>query len=360
MVVMKFSFKSCFVLVWLLAMCAGVSGQEVLWRVDLNYRFDNREYKDLTVAESGTTFGARISPQLGIAWDKYNSLFMGVDMMSDFGQKTFYTTPDFFAYYDFDNGRLDLSAGVIPRRKITGEYSYAFFSDSLRFYDANMEGLLIHYKLGKFNFEIGCDWNSMYSSDKREKFMVFSAARYKPGAFYVGYSYDMYHHAGSYTLGGVVDNVLFSPYFGFDLSKCTGFTKFTLQAAWIQAFQNDRKYVGEYVHPGGLQFDLAMEFKRFGLSDYLYLGDNLYPYYDSPYEDDEGTHYAYHLYLGDPYYRTTSGVYNRLEAYWEPYISKGISTRISTVHHYDGHKWGWQQVVTLRLNLGGTLYSKKK
>ena len=218
---MKLLYRFFLIFVLVVFSATFAKGQDVLWGIDMNYRFDNREYKELSVANSGTMFGSRLSPQLGITWNKTNTLMAGVNLMSDFGHKSFYTKPDFFAYYSYDDGRFDFTAGVFPREKLTGEYSYAFFSDSLRFYDANLEGLIIHYKRDKFNFEIGCDWNSMYSSDRREKFMVFSAAQYKPGVFYVGYSFDMYHHAGSYTLGGVVDNVLVSPYVGVEVIKHT-------------------------------------------------------------------------------------------------------------------------------------------
>ncbi len=356
---MRLIIKILFAFVLMVVAIPIANGQEVLWGVDMNYRFDNREYVDLQVANSGTMFGSRLSPQLGITWNQTNTLMAGVNLMRDFGHRSFYTKPDFFAYYNYDNGRFDFTAGVFPREKLTGEYSYAFFSDSLRFYDANLEGLIMHYKTRKFNFEIGCDWNSMYSSDRREKFMVFSAAQYKPGVFYVGYSFDMYHHAGSYTLGGVVDNVLVSPYLGVDLSELTGMQTFKVQAAWLQAFQNDRSHVGDYVSPGGAQLDVRLKYKGFGVNNNLYLGDNLFPYYDCPYEDDNGTTYSYYLYNGDPYYKTTSGVYNRLELFWETNLIKDVKTRISSIHHYDGHNWGWQQAITLRLTLGGRLFGKR-
>ncbi len=352
-------YKFLFCLAAMLLAAIGSSAQEILWETGMNYRFDNREYKDLRVAESETLYGSRITPQLGVAWNDANSLMLGVNLMSDFGHRTFYTKPTFLAYYTYDNGRFDLTAGVFPRAKITGEYSYAFFSDSVRFYDADIEGLLLHHKGRNFNFEIGCDWNSMYSADRREKFMVFSAAKYTLGAFYAGYSFDMYHHAGSYTLGGVVDNVLVSPYVGLDLARVTGMDVADVKVAWVQTFQNDRTYVGEYVKPGGMQLDLNLSYWRLGVSNNLYLGDNLFPYWHWPYEDENGTEYAYHLYYGDPYYKTSSGVYDRLELYWEPKIIDDVKVRISSIHHYDGHAWGWQQAVTLRLNLGGRLFGRR-
>jgi hypothetical protein len=51
-----------------------------------------------------------------------------------------------------------------------------------------------------------------------------------------------------------------------------------------------------------------------------------------------------------------SGFYNRLELYWEPKLKDGLTLRISSVHHYDGAHWGWQQVVALRVNIGSDMF----
>lgn len=29
-----------------------------------------------------------------------------------------------------------------------------------------------------------------------------------------------------------------------------------------------------------------------------------------------------------------------------------MNLRVSSVHHYDGHKWGWQQKIIFTVNLG--------
>ncbi len=341
------------ILIIVLAVGGGMGsafGQRFIWEADMDFRFDNREFKDTPLSESQTLFGARLIPQAGIGWGKGNSLMLGVDLLADFGQRTFYTDPALVFYYGYDWGKFRAAAGVFPRKKLIGTYSNAFFSDSVRFYDSELEGLLLQYVDRNGYLELGCDWNSMYSADRREKFMVFSAGSIRQGVAYAGYNFDMYHHAGSYTLGGVVDNILIYPYIGLDLSRRLFFDKLYLQVGWLQAFQNNRKYEGYYRKPNGAQIEARIEKRGIGIYNNLYLGDNLMPFYASNASDDHQP-YGSGLYFGEPFYRTESGIYNRLEIYWEPFRKSDVKGRIASVHHFDGHHWVWQQVVSLSVTI---------
>ena len=63
----------------------------------------------------------------------------------------------------------------------------------------------------------------------------------------------MYHHAGSETVRGVVDNILIYPFAGADFTHyLPQFSALYFQVGWLQTFQNDRAYVGRYVTPGGI------------------------------------------------------------------------------------------------------------
>ena len=71
----------------------------------------------------------------------------------------------------------------------------------------------------------------------------------------------------------------------------------------------------------------------------------------------DGIPYANDLYFGNLFYNSDAGIYNRIEIYYEPQISvkslcdNHITFRISSVHHYDGSGWGWQQKLSLRITL---------
>ena len=141
-----------------------------------------------------------------------------------------------------------------------------------------------------------------------------------------------------------------------DFSKMTGLEKLSLQVGWLQAFQNDRKYVGEYVTPGGAQIELKVQMWKLGIFNTLYAGKNLMPYYVA----DPSLDYGPGLYWGEPWYRTENNIYDRLEIYWEPIRNDIMKLRVASVHHFDGKKWGWQQKVLFSIDLGQRKLFKNK
>ena len=329
--------------------------QELVWGAYFDFFFDNREYKsELNWPQS--LFGARIAPELGVSWDGRHSIMFGYSMLANFGAKPFETDNEIFGYYQYDSPKFKAYAGVIPRYKEIGDYPSAFLSDSVRYFDPNLTGLLLQYQGGRGYVEFGCDWNSMITNEKREKFLLFSAGRIRYGLFYAGYHLTMYHHAGTYLEDGVVDNVLIHPHVGLDLAEVARMEKLSVQAGWLQAFQNDRKYVGEYVTPHGFQLEIKAQKWKFGIFNTLYAGKNLMPYYMT---DNPSLDYGPGLYWGEPWYRTNR-IYDRLELYWQPLCNETMKLRVASVHHYDGHKWGWQQKVLFTVNLGQHRVFKKK
>ena len=342
---------------------------QLVWGASFDFFFDNREYKNLTTNWSQSLFGARINPEIGVTWDGRHSLMMGVSLLANFGAKPFEVDNEIFGYYQYISPRFRAYAGVVPRSRMIGEYSGAFLSDSVKYYDPNLTGLLLQYMGGRGYVEFGCDWNSMFSKTTREKFLLFSAGRLGLGArqlFYLGYNLTMYHHAGwdssdepDPTVGdGVVDNVLIEPFVGVDFTRIAPtMQELSLRVGWINAFQNDRAYVGDYVTPGGVQIEAHVQKWNFGIHNTLYAGDNLQPYYVAP---APGLDYGPGLYWGEPFYRTDN-IYDRLEIYWQPINTNMMHLRVSSVHHCDGHKWGWQQKISFTVNLGqNRIFNNKK
>ncbi len=333
-----------------LALSAGA--QKFLWEIGFDGRFDNREYGS-AIAPDGTIFGAKLSPQVGLEWGEGNALMAGIDLRADFGQREF-PLPEGVFYYRYSDRRFKAFAGILPRKNMIGEYPFAFFSDSIRFCDNNIEGVLLQYHGRRGFLEFGCDWNSRISGAQREKFMIFMAGRLELDMFHIGFNQNMYHHAGSEIERGVVDNILLYPYAGVDIGGLIDLSELSLRVGWMQSFQNDRRYIDRYVAPGGVQIDLCAEKWGVGVSNTLYLGDNLMPYYTSTVAEQPS--YGCGLYYGDPFYRTDSGVYNRLEIYWNPVSKDGIELHIGSVFHYDGSVVGWQQVLSLQVALSNSMF----
>lgn len=340
-------------------------GQEVVWGVDFDFRFDNREYGDPSrmVAPSGTIFGANILPEVGLGWGYGHSLMVGANLHADMGSEKFFESPEFVAYYNYSSNtsRLKASLGLFPRNRLLGRYSRASFDDTYSFFHPTIEGAMVRYVGSYWYAELACDWNGLRSPSRREMFtLLFSSEAHKSYSF-AGCNLMLHHHAASDTAKGVVDNGLANLYMGLRLSELFGVDQFTLQASWLQAYQNDRRYIGTPTLPGGYELSLSFKKNGIGLVDTFYKGDNLMPYWDAPYEDAMGGIYGSSLYSGDPFYRVgESGFYNRLELYYEPQIKNGVSLRFSSVHHYDGASWGWQQRITLQVDLHSGMFSSIK
>lgn len=360
--------------------------------LDFQMQFDNREFYRSSFTPSMTIFGARLTPSVGIALKQdentLHRLMAGIDVMKDFGRSPVSpdradagspeTDPgqwnkDLFKeltfYYSLDKkmGKTGLSlvAGVFPRRLSEGYYSRAFFSDSLRFYDNNLEGLLVKIHRPKAYYEVGCDWMGKYGTFRRERFMIFSSgtAQVAP-VLSLGYSAYLYHYSCSERAVGVVDNVLLNPYIVLDLADKTKMQTFSMRLGWLQAMQNDREMVGRYVFPSGAEFDLEVRKWNVGVRNEFFYGNNMMPYYHS--KDPGGYSYSNLLYMGSPFYqvhdKSYAGVADRLEIYYAPQLGLPyLDFRISAIFHFNGTIYsGCRQMVSLNFNLQELLGRNKR
>ncbi len=341
-----------FILAILLTMSAfEARAQRFVWDLDLVTRFDNREYKS-PLSPSQTIFGARITPQVGLGWGNGNYIKVGANMMADFAANTFSLNEFGLVYYGYERHNIKVFAGRFDRTKLRGSYSNAFFSDSLRYYDNDLEGVLFQLDDSRHWFvEAGCDWNGAQSETSREKFMLFTSASYRLWMFQFGANISMYHHAASKRVAGVVDNLLANPFVEFDLARILPFDRFSIRVGYLQALQNDREYVGKWVAPGGNFHELRIEKWGLGIYDAYYEGGDLMPYYGQ---------YGPGLYQGEAFFRTGEKLYNRLEVYWRPFHKhRDLDLRIASTHHFDGIKWNWQQVVQFSVRLNDRMFRRK-
>ena len=352
--------------------------------VDFQMRFDNREFAQSSFTPSMTIFGARLTPQVGLSFDESNGgshrLMAGVDLMKDFGAspvseliaggKTAETDlklnnlklfREIVLYYNFNkrisNVDMEIYAGIFPRSELEGEWSEAFFSDSLVFYDNNLEGLLLKFRRPEAYFEVGCDWMGQYGKARREKFRVFTSGHGKVLPFMtLGYSGYMLHYANSSQAKGLVDNILLNPYVNFELGGGLGLQTLNLRVGWLQAMQRDRVYEGSFVFPFGGEFDQEIRNWNVGIHNRMFYGCDMMPYYNG--RDNVGLKYGPDLYFGDPFYRihddgrSDMGFYDRLEVYYEPKICDMLSLRVSALFHFNTSGYlGCQQMVGLLFSL---------
>lgn len=351
---MKMMRKILLSLLGVIFVCGSADAQELDYGVDFKVRFDNREYKS-EYSPDKTFFSMKLVPEAGLKWGD-NKLMGGADMTRHFGAKEA-GHPDIepILYYAYDNKRnFRALAGVFQRSKMVLYPAY-ILTGSKNFYDPNVEGAMFRYYGDRGFVEIACDWYSMITTSQRERFVVYSAGnlnlkKFQGSRLSIGYYGSMHHIAGSETEKGVVDNILVNPYleYRFNIGMrpewrglATSFNSF-VRAGWIQTFQNDRVNDDQFIFPNGFIAEAQIGWRRFGIYDTFYAGDNLMPFY---------ARLGSATYLGDTFYRTENDFYNRLELFWNPKIGDNMSLKISSVHHYDGKTWNWQQVATFSVAL---------
>jgi hypothetical protein len=152
-----------------LGFCAYAQSPKPEYNLYYEYYFENREfdYKVDAPVYSGTINAVAFSPSAGLSFmqgdDIHHRLSLGIDIRRDMGGRNKRYMDELTVYYDghahLKNGAMfEGIIGIFPRRFSEGEYSRAFFSDSLRFTDRNLEGALLKYKTKDFYAELGADW----------------------------------------------------------------------------------------------------------------------------------------------------------------------------------------------------------
>ncbi len=355
------------------AQSADSSKVDFVYDVRFDMDFDNREFAKSNFSPSMTIFGARITPSVGVSVRQSGGIshkvMLGVDAMKHFGAQDDSTLKEEVTLYYMlekkaEKTAFSLQAGVFPRSSMEAYYSEAFFSDSLKFYDNNLEGVLLKLRRPKAYFELGCDWMGQYGRYNRERFMVFSGGSGKILPFLeYGYAAYMYHYANSEKAKGVVDNFLLNPYLRLDFAKMTGLQALSLRAGWLQTMQNDRKNLGSYIFSGGADVELDIRYWNFGVRNTFYFGKTLMPLYNIV--DPVGMKYGNNLYFGDPFFRVNNdgtygtGFYNRAEAYYSLNLNDYLKLRATAAFHFNHTGYlGCQQMLRLVFDLQELLERK--
>ncbi len=323
------------------------------YEADFELYFDNREYNQFSPYPSKTIFGASVAPRIGFSVNGKHRVMAGMELQKQFGGEFSDILDGISLYYNYAGDKHRFYAGVIPREKMSGEYSRAFFSDSLNFFNQVLQGILYNYddvtRSGwSVKVEAGIDWMGQYSDSARERFMIFSASEFSKGIFKIGYNGYMYHFACSEAVQGVMDNILIYPYLKADFGSMAGIQELSVRAGWLQAFQNDRNHGDGYLFPGGGEIVTVLRHWNVSLENTVYVGGDIMPFFDA--RDDIGVQYGDSLYFGDRYYSASDGFYDRLELAYEPKITDFLSVKVALAAHFFQKYCGWQQMVTIKMS----------
>ena len=340
----------------LLSFSALAQSEKLYLDTDFNFDFDNTEYSGSNLAPSETLFGIALAPALRYEWNDKHSLGVGVNMQKMFGSVRFLDDIKLIAYYQFRNENYGAVAGLFRREKLVGRYSEAFFSSAWLANNRLVQGLALQYTDNIGYAELVADWNGMYSMECREQFRIlFSGEGRFAKVMYAGASAEMHHYANRADFRyNVVDDIVINPYIGVDFNT---FFDFDIRLGYLQSLQRDRINDEGWKAPMG--GELFFRMSRWGvfISNNLYVGRDLLPLYDSV--GKEGPIYGADLYAADPFYRTSSGVYNRTGiGYERDFWQDRIKVKAEFVLKTDGERLYNQQVISLGLNIAPKLYDK--
>lgn len=372
---MKLFIRHILLVVAASLMAATAQAQEntkLLLGVNFDTFFDNTEYTGTNLGESGTIFSARLTPTIGIEWNEHNSLVVGADLFTDFGNDTkFLSKARPQLYYRFASPRVKAYAGIFDHKEMKGYYSELFFSDAYRYYENRVQGVLGQYVGERGYAELSVDWCGMYSAEARERFRVLSAGRYDIGRrriFYAGYALQLFHFAGSETIvGSVVDNAIVNPYIG---AQFNAFFDFDIKLHGIVTMQRDRAVETKFHVPGGALFQLRISKWGVYLDEQIYTGGNLMPYYYSAPNPTFASGYGADLYAGStlfgtrPYWETDklspNLFFDTRIGYSNSFFDDTVSLNTFIAFQHDGVKLGTRQMLQLTVNLFRDFDFKKK
>jgi len=326
------------------------------------YYFENREfdYGNSPVMKSGTMNALLLSPSIGVGFNQgknlHHRLNLGVDLLHDMGAgvQNYQIFDEVSFNYDIharlNNGAiLEGLVGVFPRRYCEGEYSEYFASDSLKWADRNLEGVLLKYKARNFYAELGEDWMGKFGQSRKERFMIFTAGAWDAKNWLrLGWDASFYHYAGSVEAPGVVDMHQVHPYAKFNFARWTGMQELSLKAGPILSYQRDREREEDAEFAGGGEFVLTARKWNVYIQNTLFAqGDDMMRLYEST--DLGGNKYGNNLYFGNPIYRD---FFDMVHIGWEPYIADYLRLKLAVRLNWNADGFmGSQQYFGFAFNL---------
>lgn len=329
------------------------SGQELQWKVNLNYFFDNTEFAKSTLSADQTMAGVHFAPEIGVKFDENQSVFGGMDLLKKSGSVPILDKAKLIAYYQFKNENTFFQAGAFPRGELLSNYSSVFFQDSINFYRPVMEGL--YFKKGNENefINLWMDWTGMQTNKNRETFFL-GASGYKSfkTMFFGEFQSYMFHFAGVRPADPYVsvnDYVQGQFSVGAKYSNDRGLNNLMFSAGVLASYERDRQHIKNYGTPVGAVIRLNADYKGIGTENTVYIGQpRMVLYY----------RYGNELYWGNPFYRSTNYIENKI--YWNFIENQYVKGQIASKMHYTEGKLMFEQLFTLSASIGSDNARQKR
>jgi hypothetical protein len=224
--------------------CCAVAQTKVSFAYDTDFLlyFDNREYDRTPGQRSQTIFGVRLAPEIGVqiadSTESKHRLMAGVSYNQPFGASWGKITVKPTIYYRIETKGFDINLGFVPYRYLKENLPEYLLSDSISYYNSNLQGALFQYESEMGFASLMADWRGMYSEETREAFRVIIGGQYRYKWLQAG-GYAMLNHlANSTQTNCVYDDIMINPYVGVNLGEIVApLDSFNIRLGYIGGFQ---------------------------------------------------------------------------------------------------------------------------
>ncbi len=341
-------------LLWLVA-ASVAHAQELVWSLDFDAQFANREGGD-ELRPDQTFLFTRLAPEVGVRLgDKHSShtLKGGVSWYQPMNNDAAGAKVSPTLYYQYHRKGWKVSVGMIPRTAMVERAPRYLWSDSLAYRQPNIRGVLAQYQKreGRSYAQLFLDWRQQQSDTRREAFNVLiSGKAYVTGGFWLG-GHAQYNHLAKSKQPqegeGVNDDVMANPLAGYDW-RISKKASLKVKAGMVMNLERDRSAENGWLTACGFIGNVQWRWKWLEAEQNVYAGKNLFPLWDK---------YGSQLNLGDSYY--CSKFYSRTDVRAHIVQNSFVDLNASLTFHATDKITGFWQQITCRLYIDQNLWKHR-
>lgn len=339
--------KKFLITTFLSTICISLAAQNFAYKVGFDFFFDNLEGSE-PYAPTRTFAAVKLLPEIGVRVGEHHQLMVGASLIQDLGDSKFLSEADYTIYYKYSSKNFNGIAGSFSRNESIAHYPLSFFREDYKFFDDNIEGLMLQYMNNKKSgfVELYADWYGQNQKLRIDEFLITGSTEYN---FYdklliVGGSAMVNHYKNEYELvdAGLYERVFYNVYVASDLSKFVPFFNVARIGFGSNSSAEHLRYPDKSVpweSNIGWQVDLHLDWKGLALKNQFYFGEPQMIYYQTM--GDE-------MYWGSQFYQAKR--YNLTELSYKrswKFLNVGAAIKF----HFTPGMVANQQILTLGFNL---------
>lgn len=320
--------------------------QEIDWKVNFDYLFDNTEFDKSSYGGSRTLNAVMLQPIIGLKWADRHSVYGGIHVKKIPGTKNIIDRAELTLFYEYQSDLSHFRAGAFPRADVLPQYWAQFYSASYSaFNHPQMHGIFYQYGRKAQSFiNLWLDWTGTPSPETRENFLFGFSGQYKRGLFFADFQSYINHLAlttpSSPGADAVQEHWLLQSTAGISWNKQNSFNGLAAVGVMAGLERNRSEEDGQKYTPVGFVARANAEYWGIGTRNFLYVGQPRMRMYDE---------FGALLYPGTTFLR--GNYYFRNDVYVNLIQSNNVTAQFrSSQHVSEGHLF-FQQFFSVKVRL---------